>query len=77
MQELIRKYNFVFCCIQETKMESLDKNYARLIWGGENFGWAVRGPVSRSGGILTLRNIDYFTCLSSWDMSGAVVVNGF
>lgn len=76
-QDIIRSQGIDFCCLQETKIEAMSDRIVRLIWGGDNVGWADRGSEGRSGGILTLWNSDKFSYSSYWDTSGAVVVNGF
>lgn len=77
IQSLIQKYNFDFCCVQETKDEDLSVETCREIWGFGNFGWAKRDSIGRSGGILSIWNSEKFKVTSSWDMPGAVVVVGF
>lgn len=77
VQELIRKFKPVFCCIQETKLEGMSAIQVKSIWGGDRVNWMVRNSEGRSGGILSMWDPDIFSCLSSWEMPGAVIVNGF
>lgn len=77
MQDLIRKNKVDFACIQETKLEELNDEKVRAIWGSYNCGWAVRDAQGRSGGILLIWNSEKFLCSSYWNMEGAVVVNGY
>lgn len=74
-QDIIRSQGIDFCCLQETKIEAMNDRTVRLIWGGDRVGRAARE--GRSGGILTMWNSDKFSCASFWDMSGAVIVNGY
>lgn len=70
------KFKFDFCCIQETKLDSLDESVCRQVWGEGNFDWAARDAVGRAGGILCIWNSDKFLCSSSWHMEGSVGVCG-
>lgn len=77
IQELARKHKTDIICIQESKLEGVNVDKCRLIWGDSRFGWEARDAVGRAGGIITLWDPDKFNCISSWHMEGAVVVNGF
>lgn len=77
VHDLIEKLRVDFCCLQETKLEQMDDRYVRLLWGESNVGWAARESVGRSGGVLTIWNVDNFSMASCWHMSGAVIVNGY
>lgn len=76
VRDLICKFDIDFCCLQESKLESMCDSYAETLWGGR-CGWEARDSIGRSGGIITLWNLDKFSCSSSWHMDGAVIVNGF
>lgn len=76
VQELISKQKIDMICIQESKLEVVDEEVCRLIWGRNNCGWAARVVVGRSGGLITLWNSDKFRCVSWWHMEGVVIVNG-
>lgn len=76
VQGMKNNFKFDFCCIQETKLYSMDVNLCRQIWGDGNFDWAARDVVGRAGGILSIWNSDVFLCSSSWHMDGSVVVCG-
>lgn len=76
IHDLIGQHKFSFCCIQESKLEKCDDFICRSIWGRGNFEWMARDAVGRSGGILSIWNSDLFSCMSSWHMNGAVIVNG-
>ncbi|KAL8529763.1 hypothetical protein ACS0TY_006990 [Phlomoides rotata] len=74
--EIIRKKRVDFCLIQETKKEEIDEQLCKTLWDSNKVGWAFRGVVGRSGGILSMWNNEMFSALSCWHMEGAVVVNG-
>ncbi|XP_057803173.1 uncharacterized protein LOC131018471 [Salvia miltiorrhiza] len=76
VREIIQNQNIDFCMIQETKMESFGDYDNKIIWGSDNVGGVSRKAEGRSGGILTLWNPINFSCSSSWDIPGALFVNG-
>ncbi|KAL8461664.1 hypothetical protein ACS0TY_032954 [Phlomoides rotata] len=59
------------------KRESIDDIVGKTVWGGDKVEWAYREAVGRAGGIISLWDSDKFVCSSSWNMEGAVIVNGF
>lgn len=73
----LMKNNLDFCCLQETKMASFSDHDGRRIWKDKDFGWCAEGAVGRSGGILTCWDARKFTCLSAWNLGGAVIINGW
>lgn len=77
VNELIKKQNVDFCCIQESKLEAVSDADCRAVWGEGRFEWATREAIGSSGGIISLWNSDIFSHSSIWHMSGALVVNGF
>lgn len=54
IKKLIRNNKIEFCCVQETKLESIAEQDYRTTWGDGNFGWIYREAEGRSGGILSL-----------------------
>lgn len=74
--ELINLHKVDFCCLQESKLEKVNANICRSMWGMGNFGWMEKPSNGRFGGIITLWDSDKFACLSYWEMEGAVIVNG-
>ncbi|XP_058764806.1 uncharacterized protein LOC131638271 [Vicia villosa] len=54
IQNLIRNHNPSFMCIQETKIESIEKRLRCMLWGSNDFGFASNPSVGRSGEILTI-----------------------
>ncbi|KAL8547280.1 hypothetical protein ACS0TY_006850 [Phlomoides rotata] len=64
------------CCIQESKVESVDCKMCRALWGNRPCEWAYLGSEGSSGGIITLWNPEVFQRISDWSRTGMVVVNG-
>ncbi|KAL8530056.1 hypothetical protein ACS0TY_007225 [Phlomoides rotata] len=62
--------------MKESKFEVVDDITCQSLWGEGNVGWVFKKSEGRSGGIISLWDADKFSCLSSWDMNGALVVNG-
>ncbi|KAL8518663.1 hypothetical protein ACS0TY_009854 [Phlomoides rotata] len=53
-----------FCCIQESKKETVDDILCRTLWGSNNMGWAYRESIGRSGGIISIWNAGLFLVVS-------------
>lgn len=68
--------NLVFCCVQETKIESFSNSEGKAIWGSSSVKWCARGSRGRAGGLLSFWDESKFSSTSQWTMEGAVVVNG-
>ncbi|KAL8543150.1 hypothetical protein ACS0TY_003881 [Phlomoides rotata] len=58
-------------------MEQVDEILGKSVWGGDNVEWAFRESVGRACGIISLWDTEKFVCSSSWNMEGAVIVNGY
>lgn len=71
------KNNFDFCGLQETKMEVFTDRDGSRIWKEREIRWSVEGTFCRSGGLVTCWDERKFTCVSSWSLGGAVIVNGW
>lgn len=76
VQDLVRKNKIDLVCIQESKLDEVNENVCRLIWGNNICGWAARESQGRSGGLITLWDSNKFTSSSWWHMEGALIVNG-
>lgn len=76
VKELIQKHKIEFCCLQETKLESISDLDCKLTWGNKNCGWVFREAEGRAGGILLIWDKEVFSYLSHWHVYGALVVNG-
>lgn len=70
------KFCLDFCCLQETKIEQFSDRVGKRIWRDKDIRWCTEGAVGRSGGILTCWDDQKFACVSSWNLGGAVIVNG-
>ncbi|XP_057794347.1 uncharacterized protein LOC131010698 [Salvia miltiorrhiza] len=77
IREIVRKMEIDVCFVQETKREILGLWELKMIWGGEDFGYAEQSAEGRSGGILTIWNEKKFVASSHWEIPGALIVNGF
>lgn len=73
VKDLIKNQKVQFCCLQETKLEVVDDGVGNAVWGSGRHQWITREAIGR---ILSIWDSEVFTCLSSWHMSGVVVVNG-
>ncbi|XP_058758687.1 uncharacterized protein LOC131631944 [Vicia villosa] len=54
VQNLIGRQRPTFICIQETKLENIDRNLCLFIWGSNDFDFAFKPSNGRSGGILAI-----------------------
>lgn len=57
---MISKNRIEVCCIQESKMEHIDKFICRSVWCDHNFDWEFSPSDGNSGGIVTIWNEDVF-----------------
>lgn len=64
VREFIRTHNIDVCCLQETKTESVKESLINSLFGGGKLGWIARDSIGRSGGILTMWNIEVFSAAS-------------
>ncbi|KAL8458477.1 hypothetical protein ACS0TY_036118 [Phlomoides rotata] len=69
IRDLIRKERVGFVCIQETKMEVIDKHLCVRLWG-EECGWAYKGSRGNSGGLLCMWDPGIFYYESCFDRDG-------
>lgn len=77
IKEMLRKVKVDFCCIQETKLENLRERTARSIWGFGNSDWTCMDAQGKSGGILSIWNVETFCKTSARFANGVLVVNGY
>lgn len=77
VRELVQKYKFDLCCIQEMKMEVMKSFLCKSIWNLVNFDWVCVNSIGNSGGILTIWDKGAICRVSSWENKGYLVVNGF
>lgn len=76
VQDLIRRYKVDIACHSRIKARKCTGNFSRVLWGGENCGWAVMDSMGRSGGIILLWNWEKFRCTNWWTIEGVVIVTG-
>ncbi|XP_057790862.1 uncharacterized protein LOC131007972 [Salvia miltiorrhiza] len=74
--DLVKGQKIDFCWLQETKMEVFRDCFCNSWWGFNNTDRAIRNSEGRAGGIVCLWNREVFEASSTWDLPGAVVVNG-
>lgn len=77
IKEMLKKNNIDFCCIQETKLGSMENRICNSIWGDRNYDWVCKEANGNSGGILSIWNDRVFCKVSAWFADGVLVVNGF
>lgn len=77
VREIILQFHIDICFILETKMETINDQTCKNIWGvSVPCDWAVLNSMGRFGGIICLWNSDKFVRSSNWNIPGSVVVNG-
>ncbi|KAL8457806.1 hypothetical protein ACS0TY_035616 [Phlomoides rotata] len=76
VRELIEKSRIEICCLQEIKVEEVNKRLCKSIWGNSPSDWAWLGSIGNTGGILTIWNSEVFQKTSEWSRTGMLVVNG-
>ena len=54
VRSLVRKWKADFVCLQETKMELINRGVISSLWGGQYLDWLYLGSVGVSGGILLM-----------------------
>lgn len=54
VKELVRSQKPDLLCLQETKMEGIDRRLCSLLWEGGDFEWESKDAVGRSGGLLVI-----------------------
>jgi exonuclease III len=54
IRELVRREKVEVLAIQETKLSSVNGDFCRKLWGGENVAWKCNPALGRSGGLLLL-----------------------
>ncbi|GLT47290.1 hypothetical protein SLA2020_209960 [Shorea laevis] len=73
---MVRKEETNFACFQETKIEKIEKELCLSIWGHENFDWAYKASVGRSGGLLCIWDNDIFVKEMVVEIPGAMAIYG-
>ncbi|XP_057451864.1 uncharacterized protein LOC130743648 [Lotus japonicus] len=61
IREMVANNHVEVLCIQESKLQYLDKRICSQIWGDSNFEWRVIPAVNRSGGLICIWNPSVFS----------------
>ena len=54
VRNLIRKWGPDVVCLQETKMELINRVVISSLWGGQHVDWSYLGSCGASGGVLVM-----------------------
>ncbi|KAL4638233.1 hypothetical protein ACB092_03G133300 [Castanea dentata] len=54
VRNLIRMWKADIVCLQETKMELINRGVICSLWGGQHVDWLYLGSVGASGGVLLM-----------------------
>ncbi|KAL8524198.1 hypothetical protein ACS0TY_013967 [Phlomoides rotata] len=76
IRTLIKKWVVDGCCIQETKLETIDDRLVKRLWGKKRADWAFKLADGNSGRLLTIWDADKFQKSSVWEARGMLVING-
>ncbi|KAL8463824.1 hypothetical protein ACS0TY_033680 [Phlomoides rotata] len=76
VKQMIIQNKIDICCIQESKLEKTEQIIRRELWYNSNFDWVWKDVEGRSGGIISIWSRRVFSKISSWHISGMLVVNG-
>lgn len=60
IKDMVRDQKPDMLCLQETKMEGVDRRMSSSLWEGDDFDWACKDVVGRSGGLLAIWKKDCF-----------------
>lgn len=60
VRELVSLHKVDIMCIQETKLEDIDTQRCRSIWGDVGFRWEFCPAINRGGGLVTIWKEDLF-----------------
>ncbi|MCH83010.1 reverse transcriptase, partial [Trifolium medium] len=70
VRELIGRQRVELIALQETKLGEVDSKLCARLWGGDNVGWRNSIAIGRSGGLLTMWDINKGSLLSSFQGQG-------
>lgn len=71
IREVVCKHHVEFLCIQETKLQTVNRRTCALLWGDSAFEWQAVLAVNRGGVMLCIWNSTLFT------LEGCVVGPGY
>ncbi|XP_057458406.1 uncharacterized protein LOC130749124 [Lotus japonicus] len=61
IRELVTQNQVEVLCIQETKIQRVDRRICSQLWGDSNFEWKAVQAINRGGGLVTVWNSSSFT----------------
>ncbi|KAK6136256.1 hypothetical protein DH2020_029987 [Rehmannia glutinosa] len=76
IRRCIAKDNVEFLCIQETKLEDVDRRTCLSIWKNEDCAWRFKKSDGASGELLCIWDKSIFSEESYWDIEGAMGIQG-
>lgn len=77
VKEIVRRVKTDVCCLQETKLELVNRRIINSIWWKTPFDWEFAKSEGNSGGLIYVWNTTIFQKVSSWHTKELLVVNGF
>ncbi|GAU41302.1 hypothetical protein TSUD_325160 [Trifolium subterraneum] len=75
IRNLISHNSPEFVCIQETKLEKIDRTICSFLWGSDKFDFEFKESDGRSGGLLVLWDLKSFKLISSVCLKHAQIIN--
>ncbi|KAL8457740.1 hypothetical protein ACS0TY_035560 [Phlomoides rotata] len=75
IKRMINSNGIDMCCIQETKLEKLEKMIWGELWPNLDFDWAWSEFEGRSGGLISILNSRVFSKRSVWHCRGLLIIN--
>ncbi|GKV04879.1 hypothetical protein SLEP1_g16976 [Rubroshorea leprosula] len=76
LRKIVSGEHVNFLMIQETKLETVDENLCRSIWGQEGFEWYANSADGRSGGLLCIWDSHLFKKIDLFEGDGFISVEG-
>ncbi|GKV02021.1 hypothetical protein SLEP1_g14508 [Rubroshorea leprosula] len=76
LRKIVSGQHVNFLMIQETKLETVDENLCRSIWGQEGFEWYAKSVDGRSGGLLCIWDSHLFKKIDLFEGDGFISVEG-
>ncbi|GLU11953.1 hypothetical protein SLE2022_286700 [Rubroshorea leprosula] len=76
LRKIVSGEHVNFLMIQETKLETIDENLCRSIWGQEGFEWYAKSADGRSGGLLCIWDSYLFKKIDLIERDGFISVEG-
>ena len=73
---MIEKEKVDFVCIQETKLDLIDRRLVEKIWRHGEVDWVYSGSIGNSGGLLCAWDKDSFEIVEMWGESWVFVAFG-